>query len=214
LEHEKLKSLNVNIDAQSALLPQLKDLLAGSLGPLTHHRLFAFPPYPSCLHSIYLHRLSKQSYLPALITILSLFLSSDLYTYAQTFHPVLVTRLYTIAKLLKHVASMSDDELREEIGWFGSGAPEVAKTCQNIDFVGAWYVVLVIVLEEGRKAHGEGTSFVEEVREELRDGENAVGDGLKRWKSNALDREGSKEAETVCKGLLRLAGMLELALRG
>lgn len=206
-------------DGTLALLTALR-----SLSSYKDDGIFALPPYPEILHELYLSCIDTQTFTPALITLLFLFLNSDIFIYPQAHHPVRVVRLYTITKLLKHIASLTPTELLQDISSIQTGTQsssadlslkeDMAKTFQAIDLITAFHVLAIIVWSEASKSHGEGSGFVKEIESEVRDVEEVqslrgkTGEVLRRWMGDAGDLEGRKEAERVCGGLRALAGLM------
>ncbi|KAH7397999.1 hypothetical protein BKA64DRAFT_745539 [Cadophora sp. MPI-SDFR-AT-0126] len=195
-----------------------------SLSSHNSNKLLALPPYPETLHSLYLAYIDAQTFTSALITLLSLFLNSDIFTYPQAHHPVRVVRLYTIAKLLKHIASLTPTELLQDISGMQTAAPsssdlrakeDIAKAFQAIDLIDAFHVVAIITWSEARKAHGEESGFVREVEGEIRDVEEVQrvrggnGEVLRMWMGDGRDVRGRKEAERVGGWLRGLAGLMD-----
>ncbi|KAK0103308.1 hypothetical protein ONS95_005338 [Cadophora gregata] len=189
----------------SSLLTALK-----SLSALTTHGVFALLPFPELLHDLYLSYIStqtqSQSFTAALLTLLFLFLNCDIFIYPQPHHPVRVVRLYTIAKLLKHIASLTPTELLQDISNMRTttAAPSssrtspsqasdlqlkdnIAKAFQGIDLINAFHVLIIVVWSEARQSHGEESVFVREVEAEIRDVEEVqrvrggMGEVLRRW---------------------------------
>jgi hypothetical protein len=64
------------------------------------------------MHELYLNYLDKSSFLNALIVLLFMFLNCDVYNYPPPHHPVRVIRLFAIAKLLKHLSSLTPEDLK------------------------------------------------------------------------------------------------------
>ena len=205
-----------------ALLAALK-----SLSSYKDDGIFALPPYPEIMHKLYLFYIDAQTFTPALITLLFLFLNCDVFMYPQQHHPVRVVRLWTIAKLLKHIASLNPTELLQEISSIQLASPsssssasdlhlkeDIVKTFQAIDLINAFHILAIIVWSEASKSHGEGSGFVKEIEAEIRDVEEVqrlrgkTGKVLKRWMGDAGDLEGREEVERVCGGLKALAGLM------
>ncbi|KAG4432714.1 hypothetical protein IFR05_011814, partial [Cadophora sp. M221] len=174
---------------------------AKSLFTLTTNKLFAQQPYPETLHEIYLSYIDFQSFTPALITLLFLFLNCDVFIYPQPHHPVRVVRLYTIAKLLKHIASLTQTELLQDISSISTGTnssspssasdlrlkEEIAKVIQGIDLINAFHVVIILAWSQAKRSHGEESTFVQEIEMEIRDVEEVqrlrgpMGEKLRGW---------------------------------
>ncbi|KAH7354718.1 hypothetical protein BKA65DRAFT_394507 [Rhexocercosporidium sp. MPI-PUGE-AT-0058] len=185
-----------------------------SLTPLTTNKIFALPPYPEILHEIYLAYIDAQAFVPALVTLLFLFINCDLFIYPQPYHPVRVVRLYTIAKLLKHVASLTSTELLHDISTDLRVKEEIAKTIQGMDLINSFHVVIILVWSEAKRSHGEESTFVREVEAEIREVEEVqrlrgpTGERLRRWMGDLDSAEGRREAERVCGGLRMLVGVM------
>lgn len=164
------------------------DLLKLSLSNMTllqSHQLFALPPYPTILDEIYLIYVSN-NYLPAaLVLLIFIYLNCDVYNWPQPGHPVLVTRLFTIARLLKYVASLELATLFQDLPYI----PQAS--LQTTDFIDAVHVVLVLVDELGVKSHGKGSNFMEQVAEELKEVEEVQrlrgqsGAAIRAWQSGS-----------------------------
>lgn len=198
-------------------LTLLKQALTHLNPPLTNHQLFAFPPYPTTIHELYLHHLSTTSFLTALILLLHLTLASDPYNYPQPHHPVRVIHFFTIAKLLKHIASLLTPELLSTSSNLSNQAQAAA---QNIDYISAVQAILILVRELAEKSHGSKSRFMKEVETELRDVEDVqkvrgnAGSELRKWMlDDERAVEGRKMAELLFGGLEHLAGFAEEATR-
>ncbi|KAH9214512.1 hypothetical protein DL95DRAFT_365646 [Leptodontidium sp. 2 PMI_412] len=200
---------------------------AKSLSPITSNKILALPPYPDIIHEIYLSYIDAQAFTPALITLLFLFINCDVFIYPQPHHPVRVVRLYTIAKLLKHIASLTSTELLQDISSIQTAATastastsdlrvkeDIAKTIQGIDLINAFHMVIILAWSEAKKSHGEESAFMQEVEAEIREVEEVqrlrgpAGERLRRWMGDVENLEGTREAERVGGGLRVLAGLM------
>jgi hypothetical protein len=171
------------------------------------HKLFALPPYPTILDELYLTYIDNEHLTSALILLILIFLNCDVYNWPQPNHPVRVTRLFTIARLLKFASSLEPAALAQSL-------PFVPKeVLGGIDFIDATHAVLILVNELTPLSHGKGTRFMGQVEEELREVEEVqrlrggVGEALQKWQSEghaAID--GEKIALQIFKGLKTLAG--------
>ncbi|EPE36391.1 SET [Glarea lozoyensis ATCC 20868] len=194
---------------RSTASPQAKlNLLKQGLHFLSQfhtNALHALPPYPTLLDEVYLLYIDT-SYLPAaLILLLFTFLNCDVYNWPQPHHPVRVTRLFTIARLLKYAASLQLEDLT-------SSLPTVpSEVLQSVDFIDAVHVVLVLVDDLGRKSHGADSRFMVQVAEELKEVEEVQrlrgdsGRAIRGWQSGNSN-ESMKVVESVLSGLRLLAG--------
>ena len=172
---------------------------------------YAIIPLPMIVNELYLHHVDTGAYVEALILMLFLSMHCDPFTYPQPTHPVRILHLYTIAKLLKHIASLDTDELLPP-----DSTPfneDQRQTIRNIDYVSAVQVFLILVKELAVK---DGR-FMKEVEEELVDVEtvqkerNGGGAGLelRRWMvQGSMAVEGKLMAETVVGGLRDLVGFV------
>jgi SET and MYND domain-containing protein len=153
--------------------------------------------------------LDKSDYVPALIVLLFIYLNCDVYLYPQPHHPVRVIRLFTIAMMLKQVASIQDDRGLMR-GVKSSRPSQLHELLKSIDFVSAVQVLLILVKGLGIKSHGETSAFMKEVGEELREVEEIqrqrglVGQRLKEWMVDD-DLEGREYAKKIFEGLRELA---------
>ncbi|KAH8674537.1 hypothetical protein BGZ60DRAFT_429534 [Tricladium varicosporioides] len=167
----------------SVYLGFLKSSLS-ELSLLNSHQIFALPPYPTILDEIYLTYIDTNHLISALILLLFIFLNCDVYNWPQPNHPVRVTRLFTIARLLKYAASLEQSVLAQTIPFVPS---EVFK---SIDFIDAVQTILILVNELAPLSHGKGTRFVKQVEEELKETEEVqrlrggAGKVLQEWQSN------------------------------
>jgi hypothetical protein len=155
---------------------------------LRKRTLFAQTPYPTILHEIYLHYLDTRStYTKAVSLLIFIYLSCDVYNYPQPHHPIRVTRLFTIAKLLKNI-----DDL------------------QNIDVVSAYQVLMICVRNLAVKSHGADSRFMKEVEEGIEDVEAVqrtrgdAGARLSEWGRGESSEAGKEYAMTIFEGLRRL----------
>lgn len=172
-------------------LPLLKQALEDS-EPMRQHKIFAQSPYPIILQDMYLHYLTTSStYTKALSLMLFIYLNCDVYNYPQPHHPIRVTRLYAIAKLLKNIEGLKD-----------------------IDMVSANHTLLLCVRRLGKKSHGAESRFMKEVEEEIEDVQAVqrtrgdVGMRLEEWnkKEAGEDTEAGEEyARKIFEGLRNLA---------
>ena len=124
---------------------------------------YARPPYPAIVHEIYLYHLYSGSFPSALILLLFIYINCDVFAYPQPHHPVRVIRLFTVAKLLKHIASLDATSLTENLG---TGCREAI---QNVDWISAIQSVLILVAELAPLSHGKGSRFMRTVEGELRE---------------------------------------------
>jgi hypothetical protein len=169
-------------------LSLLKEALA-LCSPLRERKLFAQPPYPVTLNELYLHYLTAPStYTKALSVLLFIYLNCDLYNYPQPHHPIRVTRLFSIAKLLKTIEGL-----------------------QNIDLVSANQTLLLCVRSLGSKSHGSESRFMKEVEEEIEDVETVqrtrgdVGVRLAEWSKEGTAEVGREYARKIFEGLRNIA---------
>jgi hypothetical protein len=206
---EKIYSLlpSIHSSAPDTRLPLLKQALS-DLKSLTQNSLYALPPYPSLLDELYLSLLSSS--LPrALILLLFIFLNCDIYNWPQAHHPVRVTRLLTIARLLKYTASLGLQGVAAEL-------PQIPQdVLRRIDWIDSVDVVLGLVEGLGRKSHGDGSRFIERVKEEVREVESVQKQRLGGLGGVVVDlegggrderREGMVSTEKVFSQLRELAG--------
>ncbi|CZT45736.1 uncharacterized protein RSE6_06073 [Rhynchosporium secalis] len=192
---------------------------------LNDNTIFAFPPYPEIVHETYLTYIDMQAFTPALITILFLFFNCDMFTYPQPHHPVRVIRLYTIAKLLKHLASLNPTEILQDISSISTGTnissfsnlsmmEDIAKAMQGLDFIKSFHVMVILAWSEAKKSHGEESRFVKEIEAEIGDVEEVqrlrgpTGENLRKWMGDEASVDGGMEAERVGAGLRKLAGLM------
>ena len=174
-------------------------------------KTYAIIPLPAIVNELYLHHLDTGAYVEALILLLFLNIHCDSFTYPQPTHPTRVLRLYTIAKLLKHIASLPTDSLLPpETTPFNE---DQRQAIRNIDYVSAVQVFLILTKELGVKE----SRFMKGVDEELEDVESVqkerngggVGLELKRWMvQGGLAVEGKLMAETIVGGLKDLVGFV------
>lgn len=108
------------------------------------------------LDEIYLAYVDDNHLPAALIILVFIFLNCDIYNWPQASHPVRVTRLFTIARLLKYVSSLGEGELEKELS---SGLIR-QEVLEGVDWIDAVHVVLVLVNELAPLSHGEGSTFV------------------------------------------------------
>lgn len=216
------KSRGVNQPYQKERISYLRKA-ANSCSPMTDNHIFALAPYPEILHELYLAYVDSQAFVFALITLLFLFLNSDVFIFPQSHHPVRVVRMYTVAKLLKHIASLSSTELLQDVSQINSSSAsatlqaneEVAKAVQSMELINAFHAILILVWEETKKSHGEDSVFMKEVKQEVEEVEEVqrlrgpVGGKLRKWMGNKEDVDGRKEAEKCLGDLKRLAGLIE-----
>ncbi|PBP21596.1 SET and MYND domain-containing protein 2 [Diplocarpon rosae] len=216
------KSRNLSEAQKQCQIPTIIDA-ASLCKPLTDAKLYALSPYPEIMHGLYLAYVDAQSFVFALITILFLFLKSDVFTYPQPHHPVRVIRLFTIAKLLKHIASLSPNELLQDISQNSSRSPRAAlqlsediwKAVQDVDLINAFHAIMILVWEEAKKSHGEDSNFMKEVEQEIQEAEEVqrlrgpVGKSLRGWMGDVKDAAGRTQAQICFDGLQRLAGLAE-----
>jgi len=177
---------------------------------------FAIHPMPKIIHELYLNYLDSSSYLNTLVILLFLFLNCDVYNYPQPHHPVRVIRLFTIAKLLKHLSSFSPETLNNMAGKPGRQS-KFHQALEDIDLINSFHAVMILVWEQGVKSHGKNSRFLKEVESELRDVEEVqrlrgeVGTRLRQWiVSENLSEGGAKgkgreEAEEIFLNLRKLS---------
>lgn len=160
--------------------------------PLRHRGQFAQSPCPFILHELYLHYLANDStYAQALSLILFIYLNSDVYNYPQPHHPIRVTRLFTIAKLLKNIEGL-----------------------KTTDVVSANQTLLLCVRRLAARSHGPESRFMKEVEEEIKDVETVqktrgeVGARLQEWERTGVIAEtdsGREYARKIFEGLRDIA---------
>jgi hypothetical protein len=173
----------------------------------TEHKQFALHPFPKIMHELYLHYLDISSFINALIVLLFLFLNCDIYNYPQTHHPVRVIRLFTIAKLLKHISSLSP----EGIQLLAGDVKEHVTVIKDIDWIDSFHTIMILVWEQGSKSHGMESRFMKGVETELRDVEEVqrlrgqVGGHLRKWMGDTDIPEGKKEAKRTLEALKKLS---------
>jgi hypothetical protein len=173
-------------------LALLKEALVASK-PLQQHKQFAQPPYPCILHELYLYHLENSStYRQALSLLLFIYLNCDVYNYPQPHHHIRVTRLFTIAKLLKNIDGLKD-----------------------VDLVSANQTLLLCVRHLAAKSHGAESRFMREIEEEIEDVETVqkrrgdVGTRLQEWDRSDISEEteaGREYASKIFEGLRDIAG--------
>ncbi|KAF8856774.1 SET domain-containing protein [Acephala macrosclerotiorum] len=182
--------------------------------------LHAIAPYPATLHSLYLTFLDMESWVPALICLLSLAFYSDPFTYPSTHHPVRFMRLFAIAKLISYIASLGSGEeilksLKVGEAVEQDAAEEISKHICELEYFEAWQVLMGIVEEEVGTAFGKGSRFAKEVDEEIRKGRTDNGGmhmgpaNIDKWLKDPSYGAGKKEAEKVVNGLKKLAGCVD-----
>ncbi|KAL2070914.1 hypothetical protein VTL71DRAFT_13940 [Oculimacula yallundae] len=196
-----------------------------SLSSLTDSKTFALQPYPEIIHEIYLAYIDMQAFTPALITLLFLLFNCDVFIYLQPHHPVPVVRLYTIAKLLKHLASLNPTEILQDISSISTSISstsaanlhvmeDIAKAMQGLDLINAFHIMVLMAWKEAKKSHGQESRFVKEIEQEIADVEEVqrmrgfAGEKLRMWIDDEGFVEGRREAERVGEGLRRLAGLM------
>lgn len=74
-----------------------------------------------------------------------------------------VIRLFTVAKLLKHIASLDATSLTENLGI------ECREAMQSVDLISAIQSVLILVAELAPLSHGKESRFMRTVESELRE---------------------------------------------
>ena len=180
---------------------------------------FARYPMPKIPHELYLSFLDDDSYLNALVVLLFLFLHCDVYNYPQPHHPVRVIRLFTIAKLLKHLSSLSSEDFNN-LAEDPNRQPKLHQAIADIDWINSFHAVMILVWEQGGKSHGKNSRFMKGVENELRDVEEVqrlkgeVGARLREWMTPENGSEGRtkssgrREAEEI---FLRLRKISECA---
>jgi hypothetical protein len=201
---QESQSLNADPAAKEKLLKQginASDALSGR---------FALHPCPKIMHELYLDYLDQSSFLNALIVLLFLFLHCDLYNYPQPHHPVRVIRLFTVAKLLKHLSSLTPEDLKS-LARDVNVQLKLHQAIQDIDWINCFHAVMILVWEQGPKSHGKESRFMKEVETELRDVEEVqrlrgeVGGRLRKWMSDANSAEAKKEARRILEGLIKVS---------
>jgi hypothetical protein len=176
---------------------------------------FAIHPMPKIIYELYLAQLDSSSYLNALVILLFLFLNCDVYNYPQPHHPVRVIRLFTIAKLLKHLSSFSPETLNNMAGNPGRQS-KFHQALEDIDLINSFHAVMILVWEQGVKSHGKNSRFLKEVESELRDVEEMqrlrgeFGTRLRQWMvsenlSGGAKGEGEAEAKQIFLSLRKLS---------
>jgi hypothetical protein len=175
------------------------------LSPLAKEKQYALSPYTMVLHELYLVHLDEESYAAALIILLFIHLNTDVYNYPQACHPIRVIRLFTIGKLLRHVASLPTSSLIQNM------SPKTREVVENIDWISALQATLILVAKLSPMSHGAGSRFVLQVEEEIREVEEVqrmrgnVGVQMKRWgEVNDEVEEGREYARKVFDGLRTL----------
>jgi len=174
----------------------------------TKHKQFALHPFPKIMHELYLNYLDTSSFINALIVLLFLFLNCDVYNYPQPHHPVRVIRLFTIAKLLKHMSSLSPESIQSLTG----DIKEHVIAIKDIDWINSFHTIMILVWEQGSKSHGKESRFMKGVETELREVEEVqklrgeVGGRLRKWMGDADMLEGEKEAIIILEDLKTLSG--------
>lgn len=182
----------------------------------------AIAPYPAGLHELYLTFLDLESWIPALICLLSLVLHSDPYIYPSPHHPVRVIRLFTIAKLLAHVGGLTSDELPQAVvGLSRDITQAIREPLQELAISASIQLLMGIVAEEARNSFGDRSRFVDGLAKHFprpressgigaRDKEDADRSAmLERWMVDGEDEVGRKEAENIARGLKKLADCVE-----
>lgn len=171
------------------------------LTPLREQKYFAQQPYPSLLHEAYLCYVENRDFLPAVIIELFELFNCDVFNDPQPHHPVRVTRLFIIARLLKAIAQVDDIEaLGKTVGFIPS------EVVCGIDYISAVQAVMILVEESAVIVHGTESRFVTQVRGELSEVEaiqkqrGDVGEILKGWQAG-------DDVEAVAKGNV-IAGKL------
>lgn len=86
---------------------------------------------------------------------------------------------------------------------------------REIDLIGAFHVLIILVWEEGGRSHGEESLFLLEVQEEIREVEEVQrlrggGKEVRKWMGDEEDKEGLRVAKMVCEGLWRLGELMKL----
>jgi SET domain len=161
---------------------------------------FYLHPMPKIMHELYLSYLDNSSYLSALVILLFTYLNCDVYNYHQSHHPVRVVKLFTIAKLLKHLSSLTPEDLKLLAG-DANRHPELHKAIKDIDWINSFHAVLLLVWEQAPKSHGKGSGFMTGVETELSEVEEVqkqrgdAGMKLQEWMCSPDQTEG--ESKTV-----------------
>ncbi|CZR65767.1 uncharacterized protein PAC_15667 [Phialocephala subalpina] len=199
----------------SARLDFLMNLCSGPSSGIN-----AISPYPAVLHSLYLTFIDMESWIPALICLLSIALDSDPFTYPSPHHPVRIVRLFTLAKLITQIAGLTSNQFTLALtGLSREAAGAIEDPLCELQYFGSFQVLIGIVAEEMGQAFGEGSRFAKEVVKEFALAKNSeemkqrkLGDApvqLGRWMMDREDEEGRKEAEKMVRGLRRLADCVE-----
>jgi hypothetical protein len=152
------------------------------------------------------------------------FINSDVYNYPQPHHPVRVIRLFTIARLLKTVASQTNpSSVRSPFLDFplspshhpptsNQTVTDPIQAFQNIDLVSTIQCLLILVKSLATKSHGAETAFHKEVADELLEVEEIqqsrgdVGTKLRLWGEDG-DVEGEVYARKCFEGLRTLGAL-------
>ncbi len=218
------RSRSINQPSQQERVSYLQQAIE-FCSPLTANDLFALEPYPEILHELYLAYVDTRAFTTSLIVIIFLFLNSDVLTYPQSHHPVRVVRIYTIAKLLKHIASLTPTELLQDIGQVNSSSStfleakeDIAKAIQKMDLINSFHSILILSWEEAKKSHSEDSVFIKEIEHEIKEVEEVqrlrgpVGEKLRKWMGNVEDPDGRKEAEKCFDDLRALSGLIWKAI--
>jgi SET and MYND domain-containing protein len=178
-------------------------------------REFAIHPMPKIIRELYLTYLDTSSYLNALVILLFLFLNCDVYNYPQPHHAVRVIRLFTIAKLLKHLSSLSPETINN-VAAKSNFQSKLRQVIEDIDLINSFHAVMILVWEQGAKSHGKETRFLKEVEGELREVEEVqrlrgdVGTRLRQWMVSEnlpgeAKGEGKAKAEQIFLSLRKLS---------
>lgn len=195
----------------TASQPERLGLLKQALSDLSlfkANQLFALPPYPIILDELFLTYIDNGLLPSALILRLFISLNCDPYTWPQPHHPLRVTHLFTLARLLKYAASLEPATLAENLGF----VPR--EILESIDFIDAVHAVLIIVNELAPKAQVRNSTFVRQVEEEMREVEEVqrlrggTGEILRQWQSGRSHsgEEGILIVKRIFDGLKTLAG--------
>jgi len=246
LEAQVLNVTEVITRSGTTTSPEQRLATIKSAFPLLKSKYYALPPYPTLLHELYLAHLDASHYTEAVILLLFMyvylpfrghqgqlstpianyakidrFLNSDVYNYPQAHHPVRVIRLFTIARLLKAIASETNPSsvrssfppFRPSPSYLPPRQPRPLLTqpqaFQNIDLVSSIQCLLILVKSLATKSHGTETAFYKEVADELLEVEEIqqsrgdVGTKLRFWGEDG-DIEGEMYASKCFEGLRTL----------
>lgn len=212
----------INTEADKAIMmidPRKMTQYGRDLRAICTFGVNAIPPIPSTVHGMYLNFLDKEEWALALICLLSITLHSDPYNYPEAHHPQRVMRLFTIAKLLHHIVYGKTGEEVAASLLTADIEPSVKRKCWmpfcELEYFGAWQVLLGIVEQEVERGYGKGSRFAQEVEEffqngrksesEMREEPDNLAVKIQRWLNDPSDEAGREEAEKAVKTLKDLA---------